>query len=560
MSARGRCVAAALALACLAGAGCTPVPPGDEPRPDGGRPGVGGGMFEENAVLVTRFTDVAGVAASRRYVFAVGTAGLAIYDAQFDRWLPPLLTQGGAAWRPTALAADPVSDAVWLGGIGEVVYHQPATHFTTRVAVPGIVDEIFFDAQDPGIGAYVRAGGGWMQVSTVGTASPARELPPPSRRVTSATLQDVVARWPAIRDLGSTVTQDEQQRSWPISSGTIVPGRSEVFLGTVGNGLYRVDPDFMRGKQLPFGLLADGAGALALATDGVWVAPTGLGSMTRPRGGLTFVRDDLQEWRWVEDDWNGTLAGARAFDLALRGGIAWIATDRGLARLDTRTRALSVPVWTLLSGLPADVVLSVVAREGGAWAGTERGLVWVSDTGRRVQATATRVGETIAAGVPVRALLAAGDTLWMGTEAGLLLLPPGGARQPVRSTLQQEDARLGGPVRAIAASDSIVVLGLERDVARVNLRTGRLLPRLTGADVGVVGRVTSIAIDARTLWVGGPGGVVALDRASGVSRFLPVGADLASEPYDIVLQREWAWIGTRGGVLRLARKRDGLPR
>ena len=553
----GACAGFALALALAA---CVSVPPGEEGRPGDTGARNGGGLFEENAVLVTRFTDVAAVAASRRYVFAVGTAGLAVYDAQFNRWLPPLLTGGGVAWRPTALAADPVSDAVWIGGIGEIVYYQPSSNFSTRVALPGVVDEIFFDEADPGAGAYVRAGGGWSRVTTVGTAGPALQLPPPARRVSSADLQDVLARWPALRDLGGNITRDEQQRTWPIASGTITPGRSEVFLGTLGNGLYRVDPDFMRGQHIPFGLIADGGGALALATDGVWVAPTGMGTVTRARGGLTFVRDDLQEWRWIEDDWNGSLAGSRAFDLSLREGIAWIATDRGLARLDTRSRSPSVPIWSLLSGLPSDRVYAVAPRPGGAWAGTERGLVWVSDTGRRVQATASRVDETIAAGVAVRALLSAGDTLWMGTESGLLLLRPGGDRRPVRSAMQQEDPRLGGPVRALAASDSIVLVGLDADIARVNVRTGTLLPRLLGADVGVVGRVTSLAIDGRTMWIGGTRGLLAVDRASAVSRFLPVSDDLTSEPYDIVLHADWAWVGTRDGVLRLARRRDGLPR
>lgn len=550
-------------LATLALGACASVPqsgeerPGDFPRPRGG------GVVDEDRILLTRFTDVLGLAASRRFVYVAGAAGLAVFDAQFDRWLPPRLTgERLAKGRLTAMAADPVSDAVWLGSVGEVIYYQPSMDFTTRAPIPGVAQAIVFDRRDPGRGALVRTQGGWQRVSTTGAVMPvmAGELPSRADVLESPSLEDVYSRYPALRDLGPAVTQDEQARNWPVTSGTIAPDRSEVYLGTQGNGVYRVDPDFVRGRQLPFGLLADGAGAVALAVDGVWVAPAGTVSFGRPRGGLTFVRDDLQEWRWVEDDYRGSLAGVRARDLAVRGSVAWMATDRGLARFDLRARAPGAVIWSSLQGLPTDVVYSVVPREGGAWAGTAQGLVWVSDTGRRVQSTADRVDETIASGIPVRALLATGDTLWIGTDAGLLLLPPGERRKPVRATLQGEDARLGGRIYSLALSDSTVVIGLENDVARVNLRTGRMMPRLLPANFAVVGPVVALAQDERTLWAAGPRGVVVLDRGSNVSRYLAVPGEIAAEPYDVALTPDWAWIATRAGLVRLARRNDGMPR
>lgn len=539
-----------IALGALAACAAGPGPNGEVGAP----PGL---IRDEDVLLLPRFSDVTGIAASRRYVFVAGTRGLAIYDAQFNWWLPPRPGVPRVSGMRTAMAADPVADAVWIGGVGEVRYYQPATDFTVRVPIPGVVEVIGFSRTDPGRGAWVRSGGTWLQVTTTGSAMPASSSP--GDVVIAPDLAEVYRRFPALRDLGANITRDDRLREWPVTVGTVAPDRSEVFLGTQGNGIYRVDPNFMRGQQLPFGLLSDGAGAVVRASDGIWVAPAGGTSGLRPRGGLTFVRGDLQEWRWIEAERDDLLGTAAANDLALRGSVAWVASDVGVARIDTRASRPQAARWSLLNGLPDDRALAVEPREGGAWVGTARGLAWVSDTGR-VQATAARVGETIASGVPVRALLATGDTLWMGTDAGLLLLPPGERRTPVRSALQQQDGRLAGRVSAFASSDSVVVVGLGLgDVVRIDRRNGSLLPRTGAGDLQLAGPVLAMAMDARSLFVVGERGVAAIDRDGGSARFVSL-SELGSEAFDVTLTPDAAWVATRAGVVRLSRRAGGLPR
>ena len=78
----------------------------------------------------------------------------------------------------------------------------------------------------------------------------------------------------------------------------------------------------------------------------------------------------------MRDVWRGTLAieglplserdlTTLALDLAVRGTVAWVATDRGLFRMDTQN-PLGVRRWSLTNGLPDDRVLSVAAVAGGA--------------------------------------------------------------------------------------------------------------------------------------------------------------------------------------------------
>jgi ligand-binding sensor domain-containing protein len=550
------------ALALLAG--CTGAP--------GGLGGVGparggGSLRQEDRAVVSTFNEVTGVAVSRRYVFSLSTGGLAIYDRTFNAWRPPLaLGDEQPRGRPSAVAADPTSDGVWIGGVGTVTYYQALTDFATRSTVPGIVDVIAFDRRDPSGGALVRASGQWSRVTTTGfvSAIDPSQLPASRDIEVAPTLREVADEFPALESFGGLLTRDAQLRSWPISAAAKSPDRtSELWVGTMGNGLFRVDPSFNRAEQLPFGLLDPGAGALALAADGVWIAS--LGESTAARGGLTFASVDLQRWRWLEGSQQLSLAGTRAFRLDVRENRAWLATDRGLVRFDTRASAGApsagdVVAWSATNGLPSDVVLSVAARPDGAWAGTSNGLVFVSDSASRRSARLGSVGPVLASGAAVRALLATGDTLWVGTDVGLLLVPPGEGAAALRPSALATEPRLGQAVTALATSDSEIVVATRGALLRFQRRTGRLLPSIDVGAFAAAGGIRAVAMDGATIWVAGPSGVVVFMRSTGATRFLGVPADIPGEAFDVALGRDYAWVATRDGVVRLRRLRDGSVR
>ena len=551
--ARGRAIAFALALAGCASSGA------------GGGPGGASVPFaREDRVVLTDFTQVTGVAAGRRLLFVASTNGLAIYDRQFGSWLPPFTARDGwPVTRVTTMAADPVSDGVWIGGFGEVLFYRPEVDQLQRVLLPGQVELFMFDARNYAGGAFVRSAGQWTRVTETGFATPASpsELPPPDARVIAPSLQQLYQEFPALRNFEGLLTRDEgSMRSWPVSAGSRSPDRSEVWLGTWGNGVFQVDPLFQRSEHRPYGLLDPAAGAIARAADGVWIAGSGRG--VGDRAGLVFASTELREWRWLEHPMRTPLLGARALDLETRGSRAWVATDRGVARLDTRA-ARDVRFWSGTNGLPSDVVFAVAPREEGAWVGTGRGLVFVREGTRAGQARAGDVSEPIAAGVAVRALLLTGDTLWIGTDAGLLLLPPGStpdSARPLRPAALESEPRLRSQVTALASSDSLVVIATRDVLVRLDLRSGRLLPRLLAPDVGQVGGIEHVAADARTIWVSGSRGVLAITRGTDVGRFLSAQSELPGAPADILLTDEFAWIATSAGVVRLRRGPDGLPR
>ena len=556
---RVRCLTTlALGLLLMAPAGCGGLPGTGEASST--RPRGRGPLRREDRVLIPEFTRITGVAVSQRFVFAAVDDALGIYDRQFAVWLPPFtVADGFPRGRVTVMAGDPAGDAVWLGLSGAVLIYRPLVDQMSSVIVPGPVDRIMFDRRDYGGGAFVRAGGQWSRVTSTGFVSPVgpggEELPPPNERIVPSSLEQVYNEYPSLRSFDMLLTRDEQMRSWPVTAGAKAPERSEVWLGTFGNGLFQVDPIFTQATQRPFGLLGGNAGALARAADGVWIAT---GSVYDTRAGLTFASEDLQEWRWLEPSASGGMRGARANDLVVRGRSAWLATDRGLARIDARN-ASDVRLWSATTGLPADDVWAVAPRDDGTWAGTGRGVVFVRDSIGDRRGTRTISEPVLASGTRVRALLLTGDTLWIGSDAGLLLLPPGGT-SAVRAAAAAAEPRLSRQIRAIAHSDSIVAIADANEIFRISLRSGRLLPRMTAVNFTIVGGISALAIDQHTIWVGGPNGVLVVSRASNAGMFLPSVAGMGTRVRDILLTRDFGWIATEDGVVRLARLSNGMVR
>jgi hypothetical protein len=534
-------------------AGCAAGPPLE--NPSGVLPG---GSLRSEQVVLGAHNDVSGVAASRSMVFAATQDALLIYDPLRRSWLPPLSRSDGYPGGPvTVLAADPLEDGVWAAAFGSVLYYRPQLDLLTSTLVPGVTDGFFFDSRDVGAGAYVRSGGRWSLVSRTGAAFPVSgaQLPPPAARMVPPTLRDVYREFPALQSFAVLLTRDARLRSWPVSAGTRAPDRAEVFLGTRGNGLYRVDPLFQESEHLPYGLLEQGAQSLGLTADGIWVG--GAGASPADRGGATFVSSDLQRWLWIEGPRGRPLGRTRIDAVATREHELWLATPRGLFQLHA-TDAEFMRQWTVASGLPADQVLSVAPTFGGTWVGTARGLAWIP---RAVaDGPSHEMAQPIAPATPVRALVHAGNTLWIGGDGGLAMIDPADPDRPPRWAPAVESVpRLRRPIRALASSDSILFAATADELFAVDVRSGEVLPGPAGISLTTIsaGSIAALAADSRTIWIGGSAGVVIVSRADNSVRQLRAGRDLPAEVTAVVLAPGIAWIATRRGLVRIARLPDG---
>lgn len=543
-------------LASLALTACAPVSGTGAARSSAS---AAGGRLEDRQ-RIGSFSIVQAVAVSRRFVYAASSGGIAVYDRVLNAWLPPLTRdQGFTDQQITVIAGDPVEDALWFGVPGAVVSYRPQTEQLQRTIVTGVPEFIAFDRSGTG-DAFVRSAGQWTRVSRIGISTPLAQAPSAASVIAPSTLGELYARFPTLRTQPQLLLRNQAAnrplRQFALLSGAASPERvSDVWLGTDGDGLYRLDPNFLQAEPLRFGLLEPGVGALALAADGVWAA--GLG-MATDRGGLTFATSDLQRWRWLEGTITVPLTGMRSHVLATRAERAWLGTDRGLVRLRLDGEN-DVAAWTTLDGLPDDRVLAVAPRNDGAWVGTPRGLQYVSDS-TNARSTRTRgLGVRMLDNMPVYALLFTGDTLWAGTESGLLAISrpdaqAGGALARPRS----QDPALRRPVRSLAWSDSVLLAATDDAVLRLAPRGGVEPVRIPALDVLQVGQVTRVAIDERAMWLAGTQGVVMLSRQTGALRILRAPVDVPGPVLDVVASRDWLWLGTPQGLVRYRRTADGL--
>lgn len=546
-------VGAGPGIAC-AGAGAPLTGRGSGADADGGLRG--------EAVVIGDFSEVTGIAVGARTVFVASRSGLAMFDRLFGRWSPPVFL-GRLPERSAVLAADPAANAVWIGGAGEIIHYDASLDRATRAYLPGTVDAILFDRRDPARGAFVHGGSGWQRVTPAGLATPVGSgdaLPPPAARMMAPSLAQLYRDYPTLRAFGSLLVRDVSLRPAPITSGARAPERDELWIGTGGNGVFRVDPTFQQATPVRYGLRGERARSLALAADGVWIASNG--SAFSGGAALTFASEDLQSWHWLGSDAIRELRGAAVHDIVVRERTAWIATSRGVVHV-TLPDGRGARVWSAMHGLPVDEALTVEATASGAWVGTSRGLAFVaaSDSGART-ARVDDVSEAALPGVPVRALRRVGGTLWVGTDAGLFTVPLDGDAAPTprraeRPSLFGDEVRLRRAVIALASTDSVLFATTADALLEVHLRTGMVRLAADAAQLATIGTPTSLAANARTVWIGGRRGALVLDRETGARRLirgLPVAGGIVR---DVLLGASHAWLATDEGLVRLRLAADG---
>lgn len=426
-----------------------------------------GGIGRDDRVTVGRGTIVRAVGVSRRWVYAATLDAIFVYDRDRRAWLPPFGRDAG--FDPSLvrrIGIDPDDESAWL--------------ITTM--------------------------GAWTLQPLTGFLMRAPAGPVPARLIVSS-LETVYREFPSVQSFERLFTRDDASLwSYPAISGARAPDRAEVWLGTNGGGLVRVDPLFNRATPLAYGLATAGVSAMARAADGLWIAPASRGVEARPA--ITFVSLDLQQFRWL-DDATGRSFDARATALAVRNGALWIGTTSGLVRI--------APTMT---------------------------------GGRTVISRWDESGDV------VLALLNHPDGLWVGTDRGLALMVLDSTDTPAAVIHDVHGPRV--PVRALAASDSLMFVALADAVYTRAVYDSAWREPWPMVAWRSVGDITALAADARTVWAGGAFGVLVVDRATGGSRILRVGSDLPDAVTSLLLDPSYVWIGTLRGLVRIRRTSDGF--
>lgn len=571
----------------------------------GGARDVGGSAALPGArITVVRAHDVVlGLAASRRAVHVLSTGGLLTWDRVFARWEPPMpdvveaLAAAGigahgsgaagvgafgavappgasspAARRPWPMAVDPEDDAVWIGVPRGVVVYRSRVGQVTHVPLVGDPEVIGFSRDDGD--AWVRAGGSWSRVSRAGFLQPSTGSPPRARLLLPADLDDVYGAFPALRAQLPFLLRDATGDAFAprLTVGTRSPDRpSEVWAGTWGRGAFVVDATLLRARPLAWGLGGDAVEAIVATPDGVWASTRdaadawgdpGASGGAAVRAPLTFVRNDLSRFV-ARGRPAAAIAPLRASGaLLVRGAEAWLASGGQLRRLPL-DRDDGEVAWRVDDVLPGATATSLVATLDGVWVGTTRGLVHVEAPLGAVPAargdalTVSRDGL-----VDVRALVRRDTTLFVGSDRGLFA-------RPVRSDARTDatTARLHArPVLALAAHDSLLVIA---DAAGVWSRAGdgAVVPLDLGGAVGAGETVVAVAVDDHAIWLATRDAVISIQRVGGEgadpARPAPLARRIETRAWrvgpitSLALGPEYAWVGTRDGLVRVQRTRTG---
>jgi signal transduction histidine kinase/ligand-binding sensor domain-containing protein len=284
-------------------------------------------------------------------------------------------------------------------------------------------------------------------------------------------------------------------------------GNGEIWIGTYGGGLVRVDADRrerMRERHDPArstSLLDDDVAALLRDRSGiVWVATAyGLSSYDTRYDDVKTLHGG--PGRLIRD------ANVPAV-LATAGGRVFVATGaHGLEIIDAGSGAAKVlhsdPAHSGTSLPRARVVSMAEASNGDVWVGTQGGLYRVSADGSRVERISVP-GRALTA--DVWALLIDGSELWLGGTDGLWELDASGA--PHLAVRRHVDSELGQTqVRALAMGrDHALWIGTSGHVFRLE-RPGAALVQLPvdpHNPAALPGGLTSgLLVDEQgRLWVG----------------------------------------------------------
>jgi len=494
----------------------------------------------EERTLVTDLAGVTAVAATQAVVYAATRDALAIYDRGSLTLSDVVGTiDGYPGGQVTVMVADPTDDTAWLGGLGGWASYQPLGRRFEGGALPGPADQVVLDASTPSRGAYFHTAAGWYFVSRFGIgAEPARDLPPPGRRLASLGPQDLQARVPGFDLVRLRIQRDEHLRTWRITGAAVTPASSDLFVATDGNGLFRVDATTWDLQRLPSGLLAAPTGAVAVAGD---IVCAGVDARFRSvRRGVTCFTPDLTRFDAFEGSVVTGLPGTVVRQLLVTAAAVWAATDQGVLHVDRRSGA----VWQLdtRDGLPSLDVRALARAPGGIWIGTSRGIALVPDSGGRARAVATQLFDA-----EVLSLASRGDSLWLGTSAGPYLLPAG-ADAPIRAAPDHPD--LAVPIVALALKGDTLLAASESRLAW--LAAGAWHESAFPAPA--IGRLTAVTADAAGFWVAGTTGLGFFQPARAVWRALTAPGDVPQPVSDVAAGARWVWAATPLGVVRLERR------
>jgi ligand-binding sensor domain-containing protein len=481
--------------------------------------------------VIGDFSRITAIAAALDRVFVASPTAVLIWHPQFRTWEgpydPPNDTELVGVF---AGLVDPLDQSLWLARSDGWVHFQPDLQIWDQGQVSGGVQSIAFDQNDPVAGLYVRSQGGWQVVPRGGfLAMPTR---PPARPVAPISIDEVLRQSPTLQTNASQILLDPRLRATRYTAAARSFDNLGWYIGTSGVGLLYLPDGAALPDRLTFGLPSTYTSAVTSWPGGVWVATD---RTSQTDAALTYVDAELREFRSVRGLPASGPGFTRVLDLAGQGTAVWAATDRGLARIESRDGRIDL--LDERRGLPDSRVYDVASRQGRITIGTARGVVRVGER-LEVERLAPQFVEAAYAVFPI------GDSVWVGTSRGVLVAASGD--QDLVRPAGINTAGLQQPVIALASlADTLVGLGRDQLMWRDPVGTWTLGPTLSG----VLGRLRRFVADGPGFWVAGDRGV-GFVRLGGPALLTLREGDLPGISNDLAVDPQHLWVATDRGLVR----------
>ena len=486
----------------------------------------------EDRTVIGDFSRITAVAAAIDRVYAASPFQVLIWNPQFHQWQGPYNPPDPQLLlRVTSALVDPLDNSLWLAGADRWIHFLPELEVWDQGIVPGGLQTIAFDGNDPTSGLFLRTRQGWLLLPR-GAIAPAPTRGP-VRPVSPARVDDVLRSNPTLQATAAQILIDPRLNVARFTAAARSFDNLGWYLGTSGVGLLYLPDGAPIPERLPFGLRSPVAGAVFGWPDGVWTATD---RTTTAEAALTFVASDLKAFRSLQGLPAAGLPFNQVRKLAGQGSALWAATDRGVVRIATDDGR--VDLLDEARGLPDGVVYAVISRQGRITVGTRRGLARVDDSLRIVRVAPRFVD-------PAVAVFPTGDSVWVGTRRGLLLALPG-----------QEDVIRPAALTSPSMQASIVALGSLGDTV-VALTRDEFLWRDPGTQAwtlgpnlsGLLGGLVGFVADGPGFWVAGERGVAFARLSTPPMRPLREG-DLPGQSNDLAVDAEYLWVATNAGLVR----------
>jgi len=486
----------------------------------------------EDRTVISDFSRITAVATAIDRVYAASPSQVLIWNPQFHQWQGPYdPPDPQMLLRVIAALVDPLDNSLWLAAADRWIHFQPELQIWDQGVVPGGLQTIAFDANDPTVGLFLRTRQGWLLLSR-GAITPAPTRGP-VRPVLPARIDDVVRSNPTLQANAAQILVDPRLNVARFTCAARSFDNLGWYLGTSGVGLLYLPDGAPIPDRLEFGLRSPVAGAVFGWPNGVWAATD---RTPTAEAALTFVASDLNQFRSLQGPPAAGLPFNQVRKLAGQGSALWAATDRGVVRIATDDGR--VDLLDQARGLPDGVVYAVVSRQGRITVGTRRGVARVDDSLRIVRVAPRFVD-------PVVAVFPAGDSVWVGTRRGLLLALPG-QEDVVRPAALASPAMQASIVALGSLGDTIVALTRDEFLWRdPGTHTWTLGPNLSA----LLGGLVAFVADGPGFWVAGERGVAFARLSTPPLRPLREG-DLPGLSNDLAVDGEFLWVATDAGLVR----------